>query len=83
MANLMIAESDFTALLNLRDTLDKSIQDAQSPYMKSVLTELRAEVARRVVQAQGAKERAIVATHRKTVKTMRQAARNGSNGATA
>jgi len=70
----VIPESDFTALLNMRDQMDKDITSAQSRYMKRLFIELRAIVAIRVVKAQAARERANLATHRSALDAFRTSA---------
>lgn len=74
MAQAVISETDFTALLNMRDQMDRDIEQAQSPYMKRLFIDLRAIVATRVVKAQAAKERSNLATHRSALDALKNGA---------
>jgi hypothetical protein len=70
-----IATEDLQALLKLAHDLDMSIYDTASPYMKGIYTRLRSEVSKDLRKAQAAQEREVMATHRRTTKSARLAAK--------
>ncbi|MGH2478054.1 MAG: hypothetical protein ACRDHW_00145 [Ktedonobacteraceae bacterium] len=70
-----IATEDLQSLLKLAHDLDGSIYDTASPYMKGIYTRLRSEVSKDLKKAQAAQEREVLASHRRSTKSARQAAR--------
>lgn len=71
-----ISTEDLSALLELAHDLDLSIEKTQSPYMKAIYTRLRAEVSKDLRKAQAAQEREVLASHRRSVKETRKAAKS-------
>jgi hypothetical protein len=75
MAQLNISDKDLTSLRELRDRLDGDITASESRYMKQLFTDIRAIVSGRILQAEGARERETMASHRKELKRLKEEAK--------